>query len=88
MIDQIGRGPELIETGGQVWVPSLGRWVPRSEYDFAVIGSIGTAVQRCLPGKHLPFDKPLNYVDGAARRGDCVRPHCPHCLFHLDETRA
>jgi hypothetical protein len=46
---------------------------------------------RCRPGQHLPFKEVEAQViesrAGATRSASktCARPHCPHCLFHLDE---
>ena len=47
---------------------------------------------RCKPGKHLP-GTPINiksekFASDRFKRKGCDRPHCPHCLFHLDTEGA
>jgi hypothetical protein len=46
-------------------------------------------IKRCVPGQHLP-GTPINikgkkFAGERSKREGCDRPHCPHCLFHLDE---
>lgn len=42
---------------------------------------IDSDVTRCLPGKHLPFNKSITLKED---RHACMLAHCPHCLFHVE----